>query len=613
MNRLKGLSVAFTALVLLSLTTTRANAVPPPGFVDASTFGFATDPYIALQAAINTGRDVYVPNVGTWSLRRPVFMLNDNQEVLFETGVTVEAMTGTFTDNFDSLFEINDRNNVTLRAETAGTVTFSMALTAVTTGQKAGIRLGNSQNVKIQGLTIENPAGDGIVVGDTTLGAFSRDVTIQDVTIDGAYRNGITVTGVDGLLIDNTVIVNTTGAPAGPEVGIDFEPNNTATQPIANVIIRDTIIADNGGVFALGGAGIIWSVPNISGGVQTTGLVENVTAFSNVSHGLTFNAGTLPGWEVRDSLIGENGGATTTGFSSFNGGPDFFVTNTAFWGQTNPVSGDVLLGAGTVTGVTPNFLSTTFGDPNYMVLDLNNNPASILTGASDGGYLGARAPAAALGAATGAIPEPTSAALLGMAAMSLLVVARKRRLTGGMIALAILFVFVGSSTPAHAQLLAYWNFDELDNTADALDPIGERNAVLMGNATRTTGPTGFGRALDLDGTVGTYADVGIQPALSLLGLEYTVAFWAKPTGALPTAGPQRMINMDDGTDFSGGYSFGFLSGNFRLGVSHNNESNNNVTITGATLSSAWEHFAVTYDFADTGSERKIYKNGNLVG
>jgi len=181
-----------------------------------------------------------------------------------------------------------------------------------------------------------------------------------------------------------------------------------------------------------------------------------------------------------------------------------------------------------------------------------------------------------------------------------------------LVAALVLTLGLGSLS-ADAALIGYWDFNEAVDTADAVDSVAGNDAVLNNAATRAAGPAGFGRALSLDGSAGTNAVVGVVPSLALTGSNYTVAFWAMPTGALPTAGAQRMITMDDGGDLSGGYSFGFFSGNFRLGVGHNNGTGNNAVITGATFSSAWNHFAITYDATSVGTERNVYKNGVLVG
>lgn len=61
-------------------------------------------------------------------------------------------------------------------------------------------------------------------------------------------------------------------------------------------------------------------------------------------------------------------------------------------------------------------------------------------------------------------------------------------------------------------------------------------------------------ALTFDGS-GDYVDVGIQAPLALAGSNYTIAWWNNWSGT--TGATQRIINMDDGNNFSGGYSLLF--------------------------------------------------------
>ncbi len=184
---------------------------------------------------------------------------------------------------------------------------------------------------------------------------------------------------------------------------------------------------------------------------------------------------------------------------------------------------------------------------------------------------------------------------------------RKTRLLAAILAL----VWGFGSTPAEAALIAYWDFNEVADTADAVDSVAGNNAVLNGAATRTAGPAGFGRALSLDGTAGTFAEVGVVPALNLTGSNYTVAFWARPTAI--SGGLNRIITQDDGGDFSGGYTFALDSVGSSLFVGQNNGSDNNVSIGAATFSvGEWQHYAITYDASSVGSERNVYQNGLLV-
>ena len=85
--------------------------------------------------------------------------------------------------------------------------------------------MSNVTDCTIDGLTIKDTGGDGIYVGAAS-DSWSQNVTIKNVVVDNAYRNGISVISIDGILIDNAVIVNTGGTL--PQTGIDFEPNTMA-------------------------------------------------------------------------------------------------------------------------------------------------------------------------------------------------------------------------------------------------------------------------------------------------------------------------------------------------------------------------------------------------
>jgi len=142
----------------------------------------------------------------------------------------------------------------------------------------------------------------------------------------------------------------------------------------------------------------------------------------------------------------------------------------------------------------------------------------------------------------------------------------------------------------------------------------------MGNATRVNdGPTGYGRALSLDGTSNTFAEVGIEPALSLLGSNYTIAFWVRRTADFPPGSAlQSFISMDDVANRSGGYNVGYGGSVGKLFAAHNNgqnpgEMNNSVTFNLATVpKDIWTHYAITFDIADTGNERRVYRRGVLI-
>ncbi len=386
---------AASVLILLSLPlfSTIASADQPPGFIDASTFGYnTTDATAALQAAIETGSNVWVPNMGSDWIVSPIFLTQNNQTIHFDEGVVVAAKAGAFLGANDYLFKNTTRVNVRLEGYGA---TFRMRQQDYLAPpyQPSEFRFGISSNAangfQIVGLTIENTGGDGIYIGNTS-GDFSQNIIIKDVTINNAFRNGISIIAAKNVTIDNVVIASTSGN--SPQAGIDFEPN-LPTEGIENVTIRDTIIVGNFG------AGIVWSLHDTAAIPPVTGLVDNVTVLGNGTKGLQMLKGALPGWTIQDTLVVEN---FEEGF--FVGGDcDPLDTNcaatqgieySAFWGnQGGVLGGTAVLGTGSITNQEPDFVSsfvsTDLDSPYFMYLEPSTSIA-ITQGASNGSYIGAR-------------------------------------------------------------------------------------------------------------------------------------------------------------------------------------------------------------------------------
>jgi len=405
-----GAALAFMLLMPPTAFAAHGGNVPA-GYTDASSAwaGPGIDSSVALQAFLDdasaAGDRVFIPRMaGDWTVGQ-MFLNRDNQDIIFENGVVIEALVGAFPGANDGLFEAELRTNVSLTGYGA---TFSMKNIAPIANfeWRHGLRLDGVQNFSVTGLTIRNAQGDGIYLG-TPLGGpsavgFSKDVTIQSVTIDNAFRNGISVISVEDLLIDNAVIVNTGGT--APQSGIDFEPNS-ADQRIINVTVRNSIIASNER------RGIQWHLNNLDDeGASTTGLIENVTVSGNGGDGLSISPRPLPNWTIQDSFFinqGDDGadvdrgpGTQTIEYSAFFGNAD-----------TN-LRGDVRFGTGTfaIGGTPPDIFVNTTDPTDPLFYALKPGTSTIFTeGASDGGFIGAR------GVAVSIVPEPSCIALLSLA------------------------------------------------------------------------------------------------------------------------------------------------------------------------------------------------------
>lgn len=214
----------------------------------AAWWGFdAEESTEALQAAINSGaRKVIVDKMpGPWIVDK--IQLADDQEVVFEPEVVVQAKKGAFRGTADALFTALNRRNVRLTGPGA-TLRMHRAdydSPEYTKGEwRHVLSFRGCQDVAVTGLTLAESGGDGIYLGIGRGGEPNRNVTIRDVVCDRNYRQGISVISAENLLIEDCVLKNTAGT--APAAGIDFEPNR-ASERLVNCVMRRCVIEDNQG------------------------------------------------------------------------------------------------------------------------------------------------------------------------------------------------------------------------------------------------------------------------------------------------------------------------------------------------------------------------------
>ena len=108
-----------------------------------------------------------------------------------------------------------------------------------------GVRFHGAFNSSIQDVTIKDCWGDCIYVGGN-----SRDVLIEECTLDHGRRQGISVTKADSVVIRNCKISNVSGTR--PEYAIDLEPN--ANDTVNHVLIDNVEVLNcEGGIMATKG------------------------------------------------------------------------------------------------------------------------------------------------------------------------------------------------------------------------------------------------------------------------------------------------------------------------------------------------------------------------
>ncbi|MFO8078840.1 MAG: right-handed parallel beta-helix repeat-containing protein [Armatimonadota bacterium] len=223
----------------------------------ASWWGFdREDATEALQAAINSGAEtLIVEDMGSPWIVTPI-ELASNQEIVFEEGVEILAKRGEFKGRGDSLFTARDIENVTLRGYGA---TFRMWQEDYANPDlyepaewRMALALRGVTDVTVLGLTLRDSGGDGIYLGRGSGGKTNLNVHIKDVICDNNYRQGISVITGENVLIEDTIMRDTSGT--APQAGIDFEPNGPQER-IKNFVMRNCLTENNnssGYMFYLG-------------------------------------------------------------------------------------------------------------------------------------------------------------------------------------------------------------------------------------------------------------------------------------------------------------------------------------------------------------------------
>ncbi len=145
-----------------------------------------------------------------------------------------------------------------------------------------GIGVAGSQNVVLDGVTVKGSWGDGLYVTSENQVRTSQ-LTICRTVFDGNRRQGISIIDVDGAVIRDSALINTTGT--SPADGIDIEPN--LGDVVENVQITRCLIRGNQG------HGIQSAVPGRHLGMS---FVRNITMegnliADNLKSGILLNAG----------------------------------------------------------------------------------------------------------------------------------------------------------------------------------------------------------------------------------------------------------------------------------------------------------------------------------
>ncbi|HET6329830.1 MAG TPA: right-handed parallel beta-helix repeat-containing protein [Holophagaceae bacterium] len=224
-----------------------ANCTPTPASsavvsVKDAPYGAKGDGVTDDTAAIQKAVDAMGGSGGTVSIPAGTYMVNaitsiqlpNNMTLSLASGATLQAIPNS-ADNY-TIVRISGASNVNV---VGGTLLGDRGAHTGTTGEQGmGLRItGNAQHIAVVGVTAKECWGDGFDIAD------ANDVSLCNVTADHNRRQGLTITGGDGIVVKNSSFTNNKGVI--PEDGLDIEPNSGET--VNNVLITACVFANNAG------------------------------------------------------------------------------------------------------------------------------------------------------------------------------------------------------------------------------------------------------------------------------------------------------------------------------------------------------------------------------
>jgi hypothetical protein len=186
----------------------------------------STDDTSSIQTAITVSEILNVPS-GTYMVNSVTHISIPSDRIL---RLSEDAVIKSITNDQDgyAILYLNDVDNVEI---SGGTIQGDRDTHTGATGQWGHcISIYSSSNINIHDINLIDSWGDGLYINDVT------NIVTNNIVVDKARRNGISVISVNGYRGNNTIIKNISGT--APESGIDFEPNSI-TDVFKNIILTN--------------------------------------------------------------------------------------------------------------------------------------------------------------------------------------------------------------------------------------------------------------------------------------------------------------------------------------------------------------------------------------
>ncbi len=217
-----------------------------------------TDSTVSLQRAFSSRVDVLVVPAmdGAWKAG-PLF-LDGPKHLILDPGSEIAAVDGGFRHQRGSLLTLYRQSGIRISGYGA-----SLRMNREAYSRKPyewsqwrhALTLLESQDIRVEGLSIEDSGGDGIYMGQKKGGFIPRNIHLKDLYLLNNYRQGVSVISADGFLMESCYISGSRGTP--PMAAIDFEPNK-GLFGLINCTVSHSLFEKNGG------AALTVHLPNVT-------------------------------------------------------------------------------------------------------------------------------------------------------------------------------------------------------------------------------------------------------------------------------------------------------------------------------------------------------------